>query len=193
MMPNIHNSIELQAFLERVATDAITQVSKDISDNDVQRPDQYDYMTLGPQASGGMGYLQKMIWEKVYTRDYFPNMKYYTENIESGEYGNAMPTFQFFRAFKWKKLVRSGGMISRELFYDWQSMKYDPKTFLHGNPKQGDMRDELADMLNVTGKDRGYFGGKEREPFWNITMAELFSGDTLRVLFEMAMSNYTIV
>jgi hypothetical protein len=176
----IENSTQLRKALENIAIEAINVVSKDISDNNVLRPDN--------ATSLEMGYLKRIIWEKTYTFDYFPNVVYYSKNIETGERGNAMPTFQFFRAFKWRKIDKNSDGISRELFYDWKSMQYDPSTFLHGDPKRGDMREELADILNVDGTSAGYFQVKKRKPFWDITISEVNS--SIKVLFDAALWKY---
>jgi len=186
-MPNITNSAGLKSALMNIAKDAIKKVSNDISDNNV----------TDPSVGGNMGYLQKMIFEKTYTWDYFPNVRYYTpiqakrsllqEYILTDDIPSqgAMPTFQFFRSFKWKPIKISVDEVSRELFYDWQSMQQDPATYLHANPIHGDMRDELADILNVDGSPSSFPMGKSRKPFWDITIAELFGGDGIKSLFDM--------
>ena len=183
---NITNDVQLKSALLFIAKKVITKVSEDIVDKKITRPDQYEYLSESA-ISPGMGLLQRMIWEKTYKYDYFPNIVYYSENIESGERGNAMPTFQFFRAFKWKNIDVGTDMVKRELFYDWASMQQNPKTGLHANMKRGDLRDELADILN---QDYSAVGEKSRKPFWDITINELFNNNLLKYYFDEILVKY---
>jgi hypothetical protein len=75
-------------------------------------------------------------------------------------------------------------------------MQYDPKTYLHGDPIHGDMREKLADILNVDGYDReNAFGGKLRKPYWDNFIDDMFSGagsaGELDYLFQQAIFRYT--
>ena len=185
-MPTITNPAQLKKVLLDIGENLINQVSKDIVDENVSEP-----------SDGiSMGYLQKMIWEKTYTNDYFPNVAYYTP-IKSKKYAllqeyiltdeineGAMPTFQFFRAFRWRPIKRGINDIKKQLFYDWGSMQYNGDTFLHGNPDM-DMREQLADILNVSGSPGSFTRNKMRQPYWDITINELFNSGGLKSLFDM--------
>jgi hypothetical protein len=149
-----------------IATEAIESVSKDIADNDSIEPEE------------NVGFLQKMIWEKTYSFEYYPNKMYYNNTKNA--------TFQFYRAFRWKKIERSLTEVKRELFYDWESMRTDPATFLHADPSGTDMREQLADILNVSGEA----GDKQRQPFWDITIADLFAAGGIKDLFDSALNKY---
>jgi hypothetical protein len=165
-LPVITNSTQLISALRTIAAEAIEQVSKDISDNDSIEPEE------------NVGFLQRMIWEKTYNFEYYPNKMYYN--------GTRNATFQFYRAFKWKKIEWGLMSIKRELFYDWQSMKFDPTTFLHADALGNDMREQLADILNINGTA----GRKLREPFWDITINDLFINDGIKGLFDSALNKY---
>lgn len=108
-----------------------------------------------------------------YTYGVLPNAYYYN--------GTGMPTFQFLEAFKLSDVQQKMNEIVTELYYDWQTMDYDPSTYLHGTTWSGDLRQELADILNVSGYTG--FSNKDREPYWDIFIQDMFSGG-LEKLFD---------
>jgi hypothetical protein len=67
-------------------------------------------------------------------------------------------------------------------------MSYDEATFKHADPERGDQREQLAEALDVSGFDNGYFGGKLRGNFWKETLDDLFSG-TLDDWFRTEMQS----
>jgi len=112
--------------------------------------------------------LDENIYKLVYALDYFPN-HYYLDKT-------GQPSWQFRYAFKWGDNPISNLGVSKILYYDWQSLTFEPSIFLHGSPQGGDARENLADILNVEGYDRGLFGGKLRGRFWDNTLNDLLSG-----------------
>jgi len=120
----------------------------------------------------------------VYEEGGLPNALYWDKIVpgrisvheyEDEEIGSAMPTFEFMEAWKLSKakLMPAGQGITQTLYYDWPSMTFDPETFLHGDPEHGDLREDLARILNVEGNDAGFFGGKERRPYWDLFIEDL--------------------
>lgn len=146
----INNSTELSFALEHIAQVAMEKVSED-----------------------SLKRLKMLIMMYTYTWDYYPNKYYYN--------GKKTPTFQFREAFAWDGIKTSfqtaPKTIENTLVYDWRSMKFDPVTFLHGSFKYGDMRENLAELLNVSGVAEGGIGQKERGPYWDVFIDEMFSGN----------------
>ena len=159
----IHNNLELLSALEIIATTAINKVSKDTT-----------------------RLLRQRIMEDTYTYDYYPNKFYYN--------GKKLPTFQFLNAFKWSGTKPGSQMgqrtVENTLAYDWESLVFDPATFLHGSFKWGDMRRDLAILLNVSGVAEGGIGNKNRAPYWDNFLRELFSSDNwgLDASFKRALT-----
>lgn len=121
--------------------------------------------------------LKESIMQNVYLYDPRPNRVYYN--------GTGRPTYQFFNAFQLKAIQTTLTDVTRELFYNWQSMSVDTATFLHGNPREGDLRERLAELLDVQGFDEGFFGGKLRNEFWTNFINEFFA-DTHELDFLFA-------
>jgi hypothetical protein len=112
-----------------------------------------------------------------YTYDPLPNAYYWK--------GSGMPTFQFMEAFQLSNIQKNLNEIVSELFYNWESMEYDPDTYLHSSPFSGDMRERLADILNVDGSTG--FSNKIRHPYWNNFIKEMFNEGGLEKLFDKYM------
>lgn len=117
--------------------------------------------------------LKERIWQDTYTRDYYPNTVYVDDGI---------PTFEFLNAFEFEGIKSSIKEVSNRLFYNWQDKMSSPSSsrpYVHGNYYKGiDRKEELANILNVSGKDAcgsNDFGGKKREPFWDNTIKEINS------------------
>lgn len=136
-------------------------------------------------SKGISNLLRERIMKDVYEYDYYPNKYYYNKK--------GIPTFQFLNSFTWEKIDKSVAQITRKLFYNWASLKLDEKTFLHGSPQQGDMRQQLADILNVEGYDSGIFGGKLRQPYWDNLIQELFDDGGLDFLFSKELKKYGFI
>lgn len=83
------------------------------------------------------------------------------------------PTFEFLDAFKFEGITSQNGEVSNNLFYDWVSMSVE--NWIHGNQTGSiDRRKDLAEILNVLGKNGNYdFRGKERNMFWNNAIEEI--------------------
>lgn len=111
------------------------------------------------------------------TYDPLPNAYYYN--------GSGKPTFQFREAFEFTQIENKIKQVVTELFYNWQEMSYDPDTFLHGSPWNGDMRQQLADILNVDGSTG--FSTKIRKPYWDDYIKEMFDQNGLTKLFDVYM------
>jgi hypothetical protein len=158
-----------------------------------------------------MNILKEYIYNFVYLYDYFPNVAYYKPTKKSEKKKQerlwnkpevqsitwnrtsrgALPTFQFLNSFQWKPMQILIGEVTKELFYNWQSMKYDPNTGLHGSEFFGDLREQLADILNVTGWDeKNIWGGKQRNEFWNNFMNDIFNEGNLKIMFTKSFSKY---
>ena len=115
-----------------------------------------DYLTERIQNQ-----LRHNIDKYTYTFDYFPNKKY-------------DPSFEFLDSFYRTKARNIADTITGWVIHD--SMRMSPPSsrnpYLHGNFNKGiDRRNQLASLLNVSGKDTDNdFGGKERQPFFDITL-----------------------
>lgn len=103
------------------------------------------------------------------------------------------PTFQFMMAFMWDDVKKIVHGIARELFYNADSMDFDPDTYLHGDPDLGDLRKDLADILNVDGIDeQNAWGGKLRKPYWNNFIDELFGQKKIIQMFDEEFAQFGI-
>jgi hypothetical protein len=133
-----------------------------------------------------MKMLQNRIIEDVYEYDPMPRRWYYNKT--------GRPTYEFLRAFQWHDIKSTLTEITKELYYNWPSMNYDPKTYLHGSKTFGDLRHKLADILNVNGLDSFYnFTARERRPYWDNFIDQLFSGGEggeINSFFEKALRKY---
>jgi hypothetical protein len=121
--------------------------------------------------------LKERIWEDTYMP--LPNIWYYNDT--------KTPTSQFKNAFKFDDIQQNLNEVVTELFYDWASMSYDPETYLHGSPSGGDMREQLAEILNVDGTTG--FSSKMRKPYWDNFIKEMFDEGGLEKLFDMYMKD----
>jgi hypothetical protein len=113
-----------------------------------------------------------------YTYEPLPNVYYWN--------GKGDPTFQFLEAFQLSGVKKNLNEIVTELFYNWENMEYDPGTYLHGSPFGGDMRERLAEILNVDGTTG--FSNKMRQPYWDIFIKEMFDDGGIEKLFDKYMT-----
>lgn len=89
-------------------------------------------------------------------------------------------TGEFEAAFKWNDIKASLNSISREMIYDWETMTFDPKKFIHGSPWGGDARQNLWDILNVSGPTSSLLW-KYSMPYLDITISWLTNGGWLEL------------
>ena len=167
-------SDDLTLILMGIAKDTIESVSKKIVNSDMMQANDDD----------AQGVIQKSIWQNTYAYDYYPNKAYYL--------GTGIPTFQFFRAFKWRDTVITGDTVTKELYYDWESMLFDPYTGLHGFENIDgtfDLRESLADILNQYVEGDEELGVKGRRPFWDIAITDLFMDNDIETLFDSELSD----
>lgn len=134
-----------------------------------------------------LGRLQNNIIDYTYAFDPDPRTWYYNKTGE--------PTYEFLNAFIWRRMREMPHEISKELYYNWESMRYDAATYLHGSEEFGDVRKYLADILNVDGVDSfNNWGGRLRAPYWDITIVDLFSSSEgmseLNTLFTKALMKF---
>ena len=106
-----------------------------------------------------------------YTYGELPNYIYYNKT--------GYPTYQFLDAFTFSNIKQKLNNFISKLYYDWQTMDYDPDTLLHGDRESGDLRQELADILN-TDIDLN----KPRSPYWDIFIADMFDKHGIENLFD---------
>jgi len=100
--------------------------------------------------------------------------------------GTGMPTYEFLNAWIWEKVSSNVSSITTRLFNDPTLMRYDPETYLHGSNSTGDMRKELANILNVDGVSSGDFPLKERKPYWDYLIEDLFDKGLMDAIFYKA-------
>ena len=130
--------------------------------------------------------LQRQIERDVYT----------TENTWYNRTG------EFERAWKWKEIKKTISSMTRELYYDSDSVKWNGK-WVHGNPGR-EASSNLEDILNLawgnypssgytssmlwrSGEDKHF--SHKRRPYWDNFIKDLFDGGELERLFEEEFSN----
>jgi hypothetical protein len=122
------------------------------------------------------------LWESIQQNTYelggLPNVSYYEKN-------DHMPTFQFKNAFFFDEIVNNLKEIFSELSYHWEKMDVDLPTLLHGSPSSGDMREKLAEILNVN--DQFFYETKPRMPYWDIFIEDEFSNGKIKRYFDKYM------
>jgi len=127
--------------------------------------------------------LQKRIMEDTYLYDTNPRTWYYDKT--------GKPTYEFLNSFRWKDVSNTVVEVTRELFYNWESMSYNAAKFKHGSFLSGDMRKQLADILNVNGIDTpNDWGGRERLAYWDNFLDDLFNSTRLVNMFKKYLSKY---
>ena len=112
-----------------------------------------------------------------YTYGQLPNVDYYD--------GSGYPTYQFLDAFTFTNIEQKLNNFVSELYYNWQSMDYDGATGLHGNPYDGDLREQLAGILN-TDSDIN----KPRKPYWDIFITDMFDGGIEKLFDKYTKSEF---
>jgi hypothetical protein len=127
--------------------------------------------------------LQNQILIDIYNFDPMPRRWYYNKT--------GRPTYEFLHAFRWQGIKEALDEISNTLWYDGLSMGYEPDKYKHGSAKFGDLREQLAEILNVNGVDAfNNFGGRERRAYWDNFLREFFNDQNLDFLFAMALEKY---
>jgi hypothetical protein len=119
--------------------------------------------------------LEDSIEKNTYKFDYYPNKIYYN--------GRKTPTRQFEHAFHFDGITNNLKEVFTELSYHWEEMDFDADTLLHGSDLYGDVREKLAEILNVD----GLAGMKERQPYWDIFIDDMFQNGKLKRAFDQAM------
>jgi len=130
------------------------------------------------------GKVHMMLVEYImkYTYEYggLPNMDYYDES--------GYPTYEFMDSWFSEKIKTTLDSVIYRVAQDWQGMSYDPDTFLHGSKYTGDVRKQLADILNVDGVSGGDFSGgensKPRRAYFNLLLKDLNDGEMFKMLDE---------
>jgi hypothetical protein len=124
------------------------------------------------------------------TYSHIPRNRYYYNKT-------GKPTFEFLHAWDWTAINSTISEITRTLFYDYTKMHFDAKTYLHGDEFHGDLREKLAELLNVEGWDEeNAFGGAQRHPYWTDYIDKMFSsaeGGEINNLFEKYLAKYQFV
>lgn len=115
-----------------------------------------------------------------YTYGQLPNQQYYKYGGNPG-----YPTFQFKEAFTFSNIEQKLNNFVSELYYNWQSMDYDGATGLHGNLYDGDLREQLADILNTD-----YDINKPRQPYWDIFITDMFDGGIEKLFDKYTKSEF---
>jgi hypothetical protein len=125
--------------------------------------------------------LKNDIERDVYLFGGFPNRFYYM--------GMGIPTFQFEKSWKWDVIKQDLMSTVKTLFEDYMSMVFEPQNYLHGSELGGDRRSELADDLNVSGIAKNSdFPGKERAPYWDNFIREMFDEGQIDAWFSEELS-----
>lgn len=129
------------------------------------------------------GRVHMMLLEYImkYTYEYGgDNVSYYDET--------GKPTYEFLDSWFVNKLKINSDIIAAKVMQDWQSMSYDPDTYLHGSSYTGDVRKELANILNVDGISAGDFSGypnsKVRRAYFDILLKDLNDGEMIKIFDE---------
>lgn len=153
-MRNITSPTQLKAALKNIAKDAINEVAPEVLER-----------------------LQSNIIDYTYSFDPAPRTWYYDKT--------GVPTYEFLNAFMWRRgwTTDTPNEVSKELYYNYESMEYEPEKYKHGSEEFGDVRKYLADILNVSGFDAfsNWAGkgrvetGRLRAPYWDNTIRDLFS------------------
>jgi len=104
-------------------------------------------------------------------------------------------TGEFEDAWLWSDVTKKVNALVVELSYDPKNMRYTPKDWIHGNPRESAVNN-LADILNLAFNNykAGYtsslkFGDKHfshfRRPYWNNFIERLFDkGELDRIITE---------
>ena len=121
--------------------------------------------------------LYESIQENTYEYGGLPNVDYYK--------GTGEPTYQFKNAFFFDDIVNNIKEVFSELNYHWEKMDVDLPTLLHGSPSSGDMRQRLAEILNVD--DQFFYETKPRLPYWDIFIEDEFSNGKIKRYFDQYM------
>jgi len=107
------------------------------------------------------------------------------------------PSWEFLnKAFNIKNTERTASRVTEELFYDYGRMTFRPDLYQHGSVELGDMREHMADIMNVSDvDDPNDHGGKHREPFWDNFINDIFAngGNAIKQIFDKVFAEYGIV
>ncbi len=80
---------------------------------------------------------------------------------------------EFYNAWEWEQIETKAKSLSRTMFYNWQGMTTEPRSYRHIDYLSGrDSREKLPEILNINGFDMGINGegnpiSRERRVFWN--------------------------
>ena len=103
------------------------------------------------------------------------------------------PSMEFMNAWEWKPVQKAVKSLSTELFYHWQTMKTDPKTYKHIDyVSMQDNREKLADILNINGLEPGNPIAVFRYSFWNNFIADMTFGGEIMTMFDKEFASYGI-
>lgn len=113
--------------------------------------------------------------------------EYGGDNVEYYD-GSGTPTYEFVESWFVNKMTGTANRVASQVMQDWMSMSYDPDTYLHGSKYTGDVRKELADILNVDGVSAGDFSGYEnskvRRAYFDILLKDLNDGEMIKIFDE---------
>ncbi len=104
---------------------------------------------------------------------------------------------EFYNAWEWKQVEKSSKNISREMFYAWQKMSVQPKSYIHTDYiTSQDTRERLSEILNINGYDDGVGEGNpfsvQRYSYWNNFIVEMFLSGTLLGFFDSEFGKFGI-
>lgn len=125
--------------------------------------------------------------QKYTYRSHGPNKYYYD--------GSRKPTYEFLNAFQLTNMESDLTQVTRSIFYNWQSMRADPDTWLHGSNIKGwypDAREQLADFLNKSGLSSSLPISVNHEPFWSNFLDEWTENGKVFQLFDREFRRYGI-
>jgi hypothetical protein len=157
-----------EADLERIMGDILEDVIKEVSEKalDLLR----SYILLDVYAHHGR------------------NVDYYNMS--------AKPTLEFLHSWKLENIVRAMPNIIRELYQDWETMRFDEPTFLHGSKYNRthahDQRENLAEILNKDGRTSSLWLAVEVRPYWDNFIEDLSKG-RIDQWFEQALEDRGVI
>lgn len=109
--------------------------------------------------------------------------------------GSRTPTYEFLNAWKFTPTVKSGLLnLTKELYYDWNSMRFDGDSWLHGSNIEGwgDSRQYLAQILNGDTQLSSLWMTRQRKDYWDNFIEDLLDKKKLDNWFSEEFKKFGI-
>ena len=103
----------------------------------------------------------------------------------------------FYNSFKWTEIKKSLVNLTREMFYDWQSLRSPPSGFYRYESASKDWprdtREKLAEYLNRNGSTDIWISTDNRIAYWDDFKKDILDSGKIWNIFDQEFKSHGVI